>query len=506
MTGRLRNSGRSQHPKNRWCPVFSLFKSRCKLAKAWTPTITFAIWMGLCCAGLRASPSDLPDAAEHRDWSRLDELIDSRGEIDASQVDGMTALHWSAFHENVSAVNKLIDAGANVDCETRYGVTPLSIACTAGNGSIVGALLGAGADADTTLPGGETVLMIAARTGRIEPVRMLIDAGARVNASEKKKGQTALMWAAHEGHADVVAALIEAGATIDTTLKSGFDALMFAARQGQIEAAMTLVDSGADVNEIMRPSSTPGRAPRYGMSALMLAVESGHFQLALRLVQAGADPNDQRSRYAPLHALSWVRKASRGDNIAGDPEPRGSGRVTSLQFVRRIVEAGADVNLALKKGNSGRTELNPVGATPLLLAAKTADMPLIELLIELGADPLRSNASGTTPLLAAAGVGVKSVDEEAGTEAEVIEAVEYFLRLDDRINLVNKNKETIVHGACYRSFPAVAQLLIDRGADSEIWDNKNKYGWTPLMIAHGKRAGSVKPSPPMIRVLEKALR
>ena len=222
-------------------------------------------------------------------------------------------------------------------------------------------------------------------------------------------------------------------------------------------------------------------------------------------MDAGADPNDQRSGYAPLHALSWVRKASRGDNVEGDPEPRGSGDVTSLQFVRQIVASGADVNLALKNGKAGKTELNPVGATPLLFAAKTADMQLIRLFVELGADPLRANDVGTTPLLAAAGVGVKSVDEEAGTESEVIEAVEYFLGLGGDVNRVNENKESTVHGACYRSFPAVAQLLIDRGAEVEIWNTKNKYGWTPLMIANGKRAGSVKPSPPMISVLEKAL-
>ena len=478
------------------CPGFSLLSSSKRQAQAWTATfvlrllqarvwiaaILIAIWTTVYSATVCAASAEFPDAAEHGDWQRLSELIDARGEINASQADGMTALHWSAFHENESAVNRLIDAGAEVRCETRYGITPLSIACTSGNESIVRALLAAGANANGELPGGETVLMIASRTGKLRPVRMLINAGADVNATERK-GQTALMWAAHEGHADVVSELAKNGAKIDTTLKSGFDAMLFAARQGKIDATMTLVELGADVNKMMKPASTQGRAPRHGMSALMLAVESGHFELALRLVEAGADPNDQRSRFAPLHALSWVRKASRGDNIAGDPEPRGSGNVTSLQFVRQLVEAGADVNLALNKGNSGRTELNPVGATPLLMAAKTADMPLIELLIELGADPRQPNAVGTTPLLAAAGVGVKSVDEEAGTESEVIEAVEYFLRLDDRINLVNKNKETIVHGACYRSFPAVAQWVIDRGADPEVWNRKNKYGWTPLMIA-----------------------
>tara|TARA_R110002049_G_scaffold185580_3_gene353872 strand:+ start:127225 stop:128607 length:1383 start_codon:yes stop_codon:yes gene_type:complete len=457
-----------------------------------------------CSTSSNAIGGEAADVAEQRDWHRLSNLIDQHADLDEPQADGMTALHWSAFYENESAVKRLIQADCQIDTRTRYSITPLSIACTSGNDAIVSLLLGAGANPNAVMPGGESMLMIASRTGKIKPVLLLLGAGADVNATDKRN-QTALMWAAHDGHADVVEALIKVGANIDHTLKSGFCALMFAARQGQIDVVETLIAAGADVNDMMKPASTQGRAPRRGMSALMLAVESGHFELALRLVDAGADPNDQRSRFAPLHALSWVRKANRGDNPAGDPEPQGSGNVTSLQFVTELVKAGADVNLALKNGNSSRTALNPVGATPLLFAAKTADVPLIKLLVELGADPMIPNEVGTTPLMAAAGVGIKSVDEEAGTEAEVLEAVTYFLERGGQINDVNENHETTIHGACYRSFPAVAQLLIDRGADPDVWNTKNKYGWTPLMIAHGKRAGSVKPSPEMIRVLENAL-
>jgi ankyrin repeat protein len=158
----------------------------------------------------------------------------------------------------------------------------------------------------------------------------------------------------------------------------------------------------------------------------MLAVENGHYELAVALVKAGADPNDERSGYTPLHALTWVRKPNRGDDPDGQPPPAGSGNLTALQFARELVKLGAKPNARLAKGPSGRGRLNHAGATPFLLASKTADLPYMQLLVELGADPLLANADGTTPLMAAAGIGTLAPDEEAGTEPEAVAAVEYL--------------------------------------------------------------------------------
>src|SRR5205823_10944379 len=151
-----------------------------------------------------------------------------------------------------------------------------------------------------------------------------------------------------------------------------------------------------------------------GLSALSLAVENGHFELALELLNAGANPNDQRSGYTPLHRLSWVRKPNRGDDPDGQPPPTGSGNLNSLQFVRELVKAGADVNTRLEKGATGRGKLGMPGATAFLLASKTADLTYMKLLVELGADPLMPNKDGCTPLMAAAGIGTLAPDEEAG--------------------------------------------------------------------------------------------
>jgi ankyrin repeat protein len=118
--------------------------------------------------------------------------------------------------------------------------------------------------------------------------------------------------------------------------------------------------------------------------------------------------------------LTWVRKPNRGDDPDGQPPPTGSGSLSSLQFAREMVKYGAAVNARVAKGTSGRGKLTTTGATPLLLAAKTADLPYLRLLVELGADPRLPNKDGCTPLMAAAGIGCLAPDEEAGTEPEAL--------------------------------------------------------------------------------------
>jgi ankyrin repeat protein len=118
----------------------------------------------------------------------------------------------------------------------------------------------------------------------------------------------------------------------------------------------------------------------------------------------------------------------------------------------------------------------------------------MKLLIELGADPLKPNHDGCTPLMAAAGMGTFAPDEEAGTEDECLAAVEYLFSLGANVNTVDKNGETAMHGAAYKSLPKMVELLAAKGADITLWNQKNKSGWTPLLIAQGFRNGNFKPS------------
>jgi ankyrin repeat protein len=469
--------------------------------------LALALWLiAASVATATAADAPLADAAEASDRARIRTLLEQRVDANSAQVDGMTALHWAAEHDDLETARLLLGARAraNANAANRYGVTPLSLACTAGNTAMVELLLDAGADPNTKLRGNETALITAARTGRLGPVKALLARGADVNARERR-GQTALMWAAADGHAAVVEALLAAGADFRTPLPSGFTPLFFAVREGRTDVVKILLKAGAGVNDTMQVKRLSSKASNRGMSPLILAVENGHFELAVALLDAGADPDDQRSGFTALHTITWVRKPNRGDGEDGNPPPIGSGNLTSLEFVKKLVAHGASVNARLKRGPSGQGVLSRVGATPFLLAAATADVPLMRTLVALGADPLMTNADHCTPLMAAAGVGTRAPGEEAGTEPEALEAVALALELGGDINAVDDNGETAMHGAAYKNFPKVVELLADKGVKVQVWNKKNKHGWTPWTIAEGHRFGNFKPSPETLDALRRVM-
>lgn len=68
-----------------------------------------------------------------------------------------------------------------------------------------------------------------------------------------------------------------------------------------------------------------------------------------------------------------------------------------------------------------------------------------------------------------------------------------------------KNGEAAMHGAAYRNRPKMVRLLVENGADIEIWNQNNKHRWTPLLIARGYRPGNFKPSVPTGDAIKEAM-
>ena len=477
------------------------------------------IWIAaltLLMAGAATATTDAPlaNAAERLDTAAIERVLaasPAAETVNAAQVDGMTALHWAVHHDRLDLVQRLLDAGADASVANRYGIIPLSLACANGSVEVVEALLTAGADPDAVLAGGESVLLTAARTGRVDVVEALYEAGVDLHFREPRRGQTALMWAAAEGNLEVVELLLEVGADPNATLDSGFTPLLFAVREGRIDVTEALLRAGVDVNvptpgkAVKRDRPLPGgRSVRPGSTPLLVAVTNGHFELAARLLDAGADPNAAHTGYTALHMLARVRKPGAGDN---NPRPDGSGLMNGLDFVRDMVEHGADLEARMTtRARLNNTSLNELGATPYVLAALVADADLMRVFVELGADPLTRTDNGSTALMAAAGLGTRSPGEDAGTEEEVLEAVRTALDMGADIDAVNANGETPMHGAAYKNLPRVVHLLADSGADIEVWNQRNRYGWTPLTIARGYRFGNFKPSPVTVAAIETIMR
>lgn len=471
--------------------------------------------------GAAGRDASLVAAARQADAAVVRALLRQQVDVNAADVDGTTALHWAAHHDSLEMVDLLVGAGATARTPNRYGVTPIALAATNGNVAIMRRLLAAGADPNATLPGGETVLMSAARTGTVDALRTLLEVGADVNAREGTRGQTALMWAAAQGNAKAVTLLIKAGAAVDARshgptqavvkaerstsiyasdvdpdrvargaapdeprLNSAisrdyrrpgridsYTPLLFAVRAGHLDAVRALLDGRANVND----------AAPDGTSALAIAAINAHWELGVFLLDRGADPNAAAQGWTPLHQVARTRTL----NIGQFPYPVPTGRLTGLDLARKLIARGADVNARMTKEivDGYRNRFNRIGATPLLLAAKGADVEMIRLLAANGADHRLPNVQNTTPLLAAAGVDMLYVNEDSGTNEDAVEAVKLLLDLGSDVNAVNVRGETALHGAAGRGSNPIVRLLADKGAKL---DAKNKRGVTPLQIANAE--------------------
>jgi ankyrin repeat protein len=465
----------------------------------------------------------LLDAVKRGDRAAVRLLVEERANVNVAEPDGTTPLHWAAQREDVEIAALLLRSGANVRAANRYGVTALSPACTTGNGALIELLLEAGADPNTKLPEGETVLMTAARTGRPEGIKSLLTHGAEVNAVELWRGQTALMWAAGEGHTAAVDELIRHGADLHTKSKGGLTALLFAVRGAHVDTTRALLAAGANVND----KATDGT------SALGLAIINANYEVAGLLLDRGSDPNAPDPRGSALHALTWMRNPG----YAAAPPRMPAGSLDSLELARAMLARGANPNvrvawkeirfdrdLGMVKSppdiSIGRDYLSYVGATPFYIAAKGADLPLMKLLVEHGADPLIPTVQNVTPLMAAAGLGFwdgESPGPESGVpESQALEAVKFTVAAGNDVNAVTDygptpiegdgptllhrhpfnlrefgegalgdmrwGGSTALHGAAIRGADSIIRFLVERGARIEA---RNKLGWTPLTVAQG---------------------
>jgi ankyrin repeat protein len=455
-----------------------------------------------------AGESRLVDAARHRDQMAVRALLSQRADANSQAEDGTTALLWAAHWNDVDIADLLIRAGADPNLANDLRMTPLSRACTNGSAVLVERLLEAGANPNTAVATGETPLMTCAGSGSADAVRLLIARGADVNVKEPAQHQTAVMWAASERHPEVVRTLIEHGADLQARTKRGFTALHFAAREGDLESARLLLAAGVDVNLLSQPETeekavpvvgsggsrpAPARSggPSYvasvstGSTPLVVATVRAQVPLALFLLEKGASPDAGSAGFTALHwaAGTWEGGESNpvfgfSDAMSGIPD-----RKAKLDLVNALLMHGADPNARMTRRPPGFAAgfTDVVGATPFILAAATADVEIMQLLLAKGADPKAVTKAGTTAIMAAVGMS-RTIGESAVTEEQSLETVKLLLDLGVDAKALAANGENALFGPAYRGWNTLVQLLIDQGANVNAL---SKAGITPWLAASG---------------------
>ena len=459
----------------------------------------------------------LVTAAANQDRETVHQLLAEGVDVNAARADGATALLWAAHWDDVDLVERLLAAGADVNLADDHGVTALERAAENASLAMVRTLIAAGADVNAAQASGLAPLMTAARTGNASVVRALIAAGADVNATATETGSTALMWSVSEPHPEIVELLLDAGADPAASTIKGFTPLMFAARNGDIDIARALIASGVDVNA---PSAD-------GTHVLPFSIVSGQDAFALFLLEQGADPEGEMNGVRALHAAAggvgtWLREwyARHGGNRLYSRRSRSRlGSHRRLPLVEALLARGADPNARItasamlmsyigypRKGAfepfaCGTGDLR--GATPLWVAAfdmngagrtfgvgeshTSSNTAILRALLAAGADQHRTTDDGTTPFMAAAGLGRSTYTprQPRGVRSpSAEEAVRVLLEAGAAINAVNEADFTALHGAAFRGLNEVVEYLVANGADIDARDFR---GRTAYRMAEGSK-------------------
>ena len=457
------------------------------------------------------------DAAKAQDHRAAVALIDRGADVNLTQGDGGTALHWAAHWDDLELARRLLRAGAKVNAADESGVTALFLASTNRNAAMAELLLKAGANPRLVRQSGVTPLMAAARTGDASLVRMLLAGGAETNAKESSRQQTALMWASAENHLDVVRLLLENGADVGARTPArqtpvavsgqfaggecclpnyvgGFTPLLFAVQQGHVDVARLLLGAGADINDrsadgssalVLAIDSAPVASDRVAPNAL--AAHDVQRTMAKFLIDQGADVNASGGGRTALHSAVQRKMPDLVRALLA------KGANANARLERRLPSVSRDVGL------QNGLDVNTLGATPFWLAAGFGDAETMRVLLAGGADPSLVSKDGTSALMVAAGIdfvdgqdkyGVRTFDEDiTPLVTKARDAVLLCLEAGLDVKAANDNGQTALFGAVYLGSPMLVQLLVDRGAPINI---RNRRGQTPwLVAARGEyRAGS----------------
>ena len=193
-----------------------------------------------------------------------------------------------------------------------------------------------------------------------------------------------------------------------------------------------------------------------------------------------------------------------------------------MELAELLLERGANPNSQLKQWRPpfvrlarGQDNTLATGATPLLRAAHASDVAAVKLLLAHKALVDLPNASGITPLMAAAGVGVSQNTSRAKkkTEAASIEVARLLIEAGADVNRVTHDPRrirtdplvreamygfifqmafdyaylppsgrTALHGAAQKGWNDMVRLLVENGAEVQPVDAS---GRTPRNMAMG---------------------
>ncbi|KAL5424117.1 hypothetical protein PMIN04_003439 [Paraphaeosphaeria minitans] len=396
-----------------------------------------------------------------------------------------TTLHYAVYHNREAALLHFLRAGQTPD-GTPAAQPPLCVAVTAGH------------------------------TGM---VRILCESGASINAGCKHSGETALHLATKAGRIDILDILLRFKPDVNArTLYTHETPLHYAAANKRSNAAVTLLLSHGANCEAMNS---------HGCSPTEVALEAQHLDTAVRIIRAAGRKAHKLTKERQ-RLLSQVMDSRNQSSLGADLVAEALNLACpsdSSALVEAIKTCRVSlVRLVLDKG-SNPNEATASGHFPIFAAFNACSAPVVQALVEHGADVTLRNPHGPNVFQAALASPL-SRDKEAittvfelllsrGADArttysdgttllhQVVSAgnnalniSQLLLRHGVPVDAQDRNGNTALHVAA-ASEPCVA-LLLKHGANAS---KVNSKGLTPLL---GATRGATSDNEPDLRELVRA--
>lgn len=276
-------------------------------------------------------------------------------------------------------------------------------------------------------------LLTAADEGNITALEDLLASHPDIDINTRNKyGETAMHLAVGSGHFEAVQFLNARGFSLVAGDKNNDEPIFFAARQGNFEILKYLKEQqGVSLDRQNRP----------GESCIHVAVRYGHIDIIKYICEAGANINLQdKQGDSPLHLAAWYDLPS--------------------EVTKVLCSSGGKVNTRNKEDD-----------TPLHCAAARGNLDCLRILLEHGALIDILDKWGSTAL-------------HLSCRRRHISIAIVLLQAGCQFDIVDQNGETALHPACREGLLPVVQTMCAYGCKVDI---VSKTGMAPIHLAskHG---------------------
>lgn len=328
-------------------------------------------------------------------------LISNGADANAIGCDGDTPVLCACRAGHTRIVEYLLNCGALLTHNDR-GESPMYAAAAGGHVAVVRLLLGLDSVHQVTKEG-ESPLGVAARLGHIDVVRELLRHPVQVRNTDHS-GATPLLWVCRwtavpaSATLNVARILVRRGADTNALeFATGESPLLAAARYGSVDLVHFLLSSGASV----------GHANVKQESPLLVAAQLGepaHVSVMLSF-NANVDASDGNGNTPLMHAIA-CRHGHVVDQLLGNANllVTNNDGVTLLMVAAKY-DALPVVVAVLEKEQAPLNAVDMHGDTALIVASRRDNLKVVRRLIKAGADVDVRNNNGETALQVAARYG-----------------------------------------------------------------------------------------------------